>query len=126
MVDIAAMMKKEVDEQLHSYLEAGGKVPGWRLKAKVKQRQWIDEDAVVKELVKLGFRDEEIWQHKLQTFQAADRAAKRLGVKIPEQLRVAPATNETTVCATDDPAPVVDRQMAIDQFRAAVEDLRNK
>ena len=43
LVDMLTLYKKEVDEQLHAYLEDGGKVPGWRLKAKVKQRQWIDE-----------------------------------------------------------------------------------
>jgi hypothetical protein len=126
LVDVAAMMKKEVDEQLHGYLEAGGKVPGWRLKAKVKQRQWIDEETVATTLEDLGFEEHEIWQDKLQTFQVVDRAAKRHGVKIPDELRVAPPTNETTVCATDDPAPVVDRRLAIDQFRAALEDLRSK
>ena len=47
LVDMLALYKKEVDEQLHAYLEDGGKVPGWRLKAKVKQRQWIDDEDLV-------------------------------------------------------------------------------
>mgnify|MGYP003693565527 CR=1 FL=1 len=34
LLDSAALLKKTVDEQLHSYLTDGGQVPGWRLKAK--------------------------------------------------------------------------------------------
>jgi len=123
LVDIAAMYKKEVDEQLHAYLEDGGSVPGWRLKAKTKQRQWVDEDIVQSELTDLGFTLLEIYQKKLVSFQSADATAKRLGVKIPDALRVAPPTTETTVCPTDDPAPVVDRQLAIEQFRASLAEL---
>ena len=55
LVDSLAMLKKEIDEQMHSYLEAGGVIPGWRLKAKAKQRQWVDPDVVNNELTKLGF-----------------------------------------------------------------------
>jgi hypothetical protein len=123
LADIAALFKKEVDEQLHAYLEAGGTVPGWRLKAKVKLRQWIDEDTVENTLARLGFARDEIWQSKLQTFQSADATAKRRGVKIPDNLRVAPVTNETTIATTDDPAPVVERGLAMEAFRAALEDL---
>ena len=54
------------------------------------------------------------------TFAKAEATAKRLGVKIPDHLRVAPATNETTVTRSDDPAPAVNRTLAIDQFRAAL------
>jgi hypothetical protein len=120
LVDLLAMLKKEVDEQLHAYLTDGGKVPGWRLKAKVKQRQWIEEGIVAGELHKLGFKPDEIWQEKLQTFAAADAAAKRLGVKIPDHLRVAPPSNETTVAPTDDPAPVVDPARAVEAVREAL------
>ena len=120
LVDVLAMYTKEVNEQLHAYLEAGGTVPGWRLKLKAKQRQWIDNDTVALELSKLGFTLTEIWQQKLQTFQAADAAAKRRGVRIPDHLRVAPETSETTVCPTNDPAPVVDRHLAQLQFAAAL------
>jgi hypothetical protein len=123
LVDILAMFKKDVDDQLHAYLEDGGKVPGWRLKHKVKQRQWIDEGTVANELCRLGFEYDETWQKKLVTFQAADATAKRLGVKIPVELRVAPPSNETTIATTDDPAPVVERQLAIEQFRASLKEL---
>ena len=123
LVDIAAMYKKEIDEQLHAYLEDGGTVPGWRLKKKAKQRQWIDEDTVVKELCNQGLELADIYQTKLGTFAQVEAAARRLGVTIPDNLRVAPPTNETTVCPADDPAPVVDRQLAIEQFRASIEAL---
>lgn len=120
LLDLAAMLKQEVDAQMHSYLEAGGQIPGWRLKAKVKQRQWVDEAVVKKALKKLGFDDQDIWQKKLQTFASVDATAKRLGVKIPDDLRVAPVTNETTIATIDDPAPVVNRAAAIEQFRASL------
>ncbi len=120
LVDILDQYKKEVDEQLHAYLEDGGTVPGWKLKHKVKQRQWVDEDVVENELHKLGFAHDDIWQKKLQTFQRTDAVAKKLGVKIPDHLRVAPPSNETTVTTADDPAPPVDRALAIEQFAASI------
>jgi hypothetical protein len=126
LCDGLAMFSKEVNEQLHAFLDDGGQVPGWRLKAKVKMRQWVDEDMVGTELLKIGFKPEDVWQQKLVTFQKADAAAKRLGVKIPAELRVAPATTETTVCPTSDPAPVVERQLAISEFSAALKQLTAK
>jgi hypothetical protein len=126
LADLAAIFKKEVDEQLHAYLEDGGYVPGWKLKAKAKLRQWVDASTVVPALKQLGFDEEDIWDSKLTTFQRADAVAKRLGVKIPDELRVAPATNETTVTRSDDPAPPVNRALAIDQFRAALAHLKSQ
>jgi hypothetical protein len=123
LVDIVSLFKKDLDEQLHAYLEDGGKVPGWRLKLKAKQRQWVDEDFVAAKLFDLGFGDQEIWQRKLQTFAATDATAKRKGVEIPAELRQTPPTNETTVCRTDDAAPEVIKPLAIEQFRAALQAL---
>jgi hypothetical protein len=122
-VDLLQMYTREVNDQLHSYLEQGGQVPGWRLKAKAKMRQWVDENVVDEELRRLGFHENEIWQDKLQTFQVAERAAKRLGVSIPDHLRVAPESTETTIAPTNDPAPVVDRALAQQEFTAALRKL---
>jgi hypothetical protein len=126
LVDMLALYSKEVNDQLHAYLEDGGTVPGWKLKRKVKQRQWVDEETVDLELRRLGFKADEIWDSKLVTFAKADAAAKAHGVKIPDHLRVAPASNETTVTTSDDPAPAVERHTAIEQFTAALEDLRKQ
>ena len=120
LVDILAVYTKEVNEQLHAYLEDGGEVPGWKLKLKAKQRQWVDEDTVNDTLDDIGFGYDDIWERKLVTFAKAEATAKRLGVKIPDELRVAPPTNETTVTTSDDPAPAVDRATAIEQFRASI------
>jgi hypothetical protein len=120
LVDVLADYTKEVNEQLHAYLEDGGEVPGWKLKAKVKQRQWIDQDTVAATLQSHGLQQDDIWETKLVTFAKAEAAAKRLGVKIPDHLRVAPSTNETTIARSDDPAPAVDRATAIEQFRASI------
>ena len=120
LVDIVSGLKAEIDAQMHTYLEAGGAVPGWRLKAKKKMRQWVDIDTVEPALFALGFKSEEIWQPELVSFGKADATAKRLGVKIPDALRVAPATNETTLAPTDDPAPVVDKALALEQFGSAL------
>jgi hypothetical protein len=122
-VDVLAMYTKEVNDQLHSYLEAGGEVPGWRLKAKVKQRQWVAPEIVSRELLKLGFTADQIWADKLETFQSTDATAKRLGVKIPDELRVAPPSTETTIAPTNDPAPVVDRRLAQLEFSTALKKL---
>ena len=123
-VDLLAMYQKEVNDQLHSYLEAGGVVPGWRLKWKARQRQWIDESIVRRELEQLGFEAEEIVAPpKLVTFAAAEATAKKLGVNIPNHLRVAPESTETTIAPTSDPAPVVDRQLAQAEFSTALKRL---
>ena len=125
LVDGLAMFTKEVNDQLHAYLEDGGSVPGWRLKLKAKQRRWVDEEIVEHALEDIGFDTNEIWRYELVTFQQADATAKRLGVKIPDELRVAPPTNETTVCRTDDPAPAVERRLAVEQFAASLALLTN-
>lgn len=125
LVDGAALLKKTVDEQLHAYLSNGGKVPGWRLKAKAKARQWVDEATVYGRLKALGFQEYEIWApRKLNTFTAVDATAKRLGVTVPEDLRIAPPSGETTIATTDDPAPVVEPQLLVEQFRAALKQLQ--
>ena len=123
LTDMLAMFSKEVNEQLHAYLEDGGQVPGWRLKDKVKNRQWIDDTTVEHALEDIGFDTKDIYQRKLVTFAAADATAKRLGVVIPDHLRVAPPTTETTVCRTDDPAPPVERKVAIEEFASALKAL---
>jgi hypothetical protein len=123
MLDDLLILKPTIDEQIHAFLEDGGIVPGWKLKAKTKQRVWVDETVVVPVLKKLGFADSDIWQRKLQTFTAADAAAKRLGVVIPSQLRIAPPTNETTIASVDDPAPAVEHAHAVENFAAALKKL---
>jgi hypothetical protein len=124
LIDMLVVFKPTLDEQLHSFLESGGVVPGWKLKNKTKNRQWIDETVVEPALKALGFSDDEIWQRKLQTFGAAEAAAKRLGVEIPAHLRVAPPTTETTIAASDDPAPPVERAQAIAGFTEALKKLQ--
>ena len=125
LADLAAQYKKQVDEAVHFYLEAGGTVPGWHLKYKTKLRQWIDEDTVVPWLRDHGFGEEEIWQTKLQTFAVADKAAKRLGVKIPEEFRVAPPSDDTVLAPDGDKAPVVDRKTASLELMTALKELHD-
>lgn len=124
LVDAVTVFKTTLDEQLHAYLEEGGIVPGWRLKAKIKNRLWVDDAVVVPALKSIGFTDDEIWQTKLQTFSSVDATAKRRRVNIPDHLRVAPPSNETTIASTSDPAPVVDRAHAVSNFVAALKQLR--
>ena len=111
---------KTIDDQLHRYLESGGHVPGWKLKYKTRQRQWVDELEVSNTLYQLGFREEDIWQSKLQTFGHTDKVARRLGVKIPDHLRAAPESTETVPVPESDPAPAVDRETATAEFAAAL------
>jgi hypothetical protein len=125
LLDSVALLKTEVDAQLHAFLENGGLVPGWRLKLRTKQRQWVDEQRVAIALEKLGFHTDEIWQpSKLVTFASAEATAKTLKVQIPDDLRAAPPTDETTIATTDDPAPVVERKLLIEQFNAALQHLK--
>jgi len=123
LADQAYLYKAEIDAQLHAYLTAGGVVPGWKLKPKVKQRQWIDESVVSTRLYNLGYKIDEIWQKKLLTFAQAEAIARRLGTKIPDNLRVVPPSTETTIAREDDPAPAVTPQVSAEQFSAALNTL---
>jgi len=124
LIDVMTIFKSEIDNQMHVYLEDGGYIPGWKLKLKRVNRQWVDIGVVAKALKKLGFKREEIVQEKLVTFSSADATAKRLGVVIPDQLRVAPTTTETTVVSEGDPAPAIDRAKAMADVRAALKKLQ--
>jgi len=126
LVDMVDGYKKQVDEALHSYMENGGKVPGWDLAYKKKLRQWIDGDTVHNTLHQLGFDTTEIWTQKLRTFAETDKTARRLGVKIPDHLRVAPESTETTVVPTGTAVGrIVDRDTAEAEFIAALKLLQN-
>ena len=125
LADQAYLYKAEIDAQLHAYLTAGGVVPGWRLKPKVKQRQWVDDSAVAKTLYNLGYKIDEIWQKKLLTFASAEAIARKLGMKIPEDLRVVPPSTETTIAREDDPAPAITPQVSAERFSAALNTLIN-
>jgi hypothetical protein len=122
LLDAVELMRKDVDAQMHAYLSNGGAIPGWKLKAKAKQRKWIDPVEVEATLNALGFRESDIFTRELVTFAAAEATAKRLKVKIPEHLRQAPPATETTIAPTDDPAPAVEPRgaAAVEQFRQAL------
>jgi hypothetical protein len=109
LVDTAVQFKTELDSQMHAYLENGGTIPGWRLKAKATRRQWVEPEIVVPALRSIGFEKDEIFRApELVTFQSAEATAKRRGVTIPDELRVAPPPSGTTLATVDDPAPVVE------------------
>ncbi len=126
LLDTAVQLKGEVDAQMHAYLENGGSIPGWKLKDKATRRQWVDEDTVYAELTELGFSDDEIWRQELVPFKEAEATAKRRGVKIPDELRVAPPPSGTTLATSDDPAPPVERTALIDKFTASLRLLQNQ
>ena len=127
LLDTAVQLKGEVDAQMHAYLENGGSIPGWRLKDKATRRQWVDDVIAVEAALRgLGFKPEEIFTTELVTFREADAVAKRLGVKIPEELRVAPPPSGTTLATSDDPAPPVERTALIDKFTASLRLLQNQ
>ncbi len=126
LLDTAVQLKAEVDAQMHAYLENGGTIPGWKLKDKATRRQWVDADTVYTELTELGFSDDEIWRQELVPFKQAEATAKRLGVKIPDELRIAPPPSGTTLATSDDPAPPVERAALIDKFTASLRLLQNQ
>ena len=121
--ELARDFAKDIDTQMMAYLDAGGTIPGWRLKLKSKMRQWTNEAEIVAWMRANWFSEDEIWQRKLQTFAAADKAAKLHGVKIPDSFRVAPPSTEVTLATSDDPAPPVDRKLALQQFAAALDQI---
>ena len=89
-------------------------------------RQWVDEETVRIALSHLGFKTSDIFQTKLQTFQHVDAVAKQMKVTVPDHLRVAPPTNETTIAPTDDPAPVVSPAPLMEAFRQSLLELKKE
>ena len=126
LLDTAVQLKAEVDAQMHAYLENGGTIPGWKLKDKATRRQWIDAATVADELRALGFSHDEVFRRELVPFKEAEATAKRLGVKIPDELRIAPPPSGTTLATSDDPAPPVERAALIDKFTASLRLLQNQ
>jgi hypothetical protein len=121
LLDSAVQFKAEIDAQMHAYLENGGSIPGWRLKAKATRRQWVDNFTVAATLFDLGFSEDDIWRRELVTFKEAEATAKRLGVAIPDELRVAPPPSGTTLATVDDPAPAVEPQSTLmEKFAASL------
>jgi Protein of unknown function (DUF2800) len=118
--EMISEFSKEVDRQMEIYLAGGGMVPGWTLEPKQKQRKWVDPAVVVPELIKLGFKDDEIWQHNLQTFQITDAAAKKRGKTIPAHLRVAPPSDEMKIVRSTEHKTIVDNSTLIEQLKASV------
>lgn len=124
LVDSAVMYQKEIDQALIEHLRTGGKAPGFALKPAIKNRKWLDDtEKVGKALWKLGLSDDEIWQHKLQTFAVVDRAAKKLGVEIPEWTRPRPVTNDLVLTFEGDPRAVEPQRLTAD-FSAALKRLK--
>lgn len=124
LVDVALSWRTELEAQMHVHLAGGGAIPGWKLKAAKKQRQWVDPATVSTELKKLGFTSNEIWQEKLVTFESADATARRRKVTVPASLRVAPPTTETTLARADDPAPAVAPNLLREQLAASLRALQ--
>jgi hypothetical protein len=120
LVDSALAYQKEIDSALMDHLKAGGHAPGFALKPQIKNRKWLDDaDFVAKRLKKLGLPDDKIWQHKLQTFQVTDAAAKKLNVSIPDELRPRPISSEFVLTYVGDPA-AVDVIQQRNEFSAAL------
>ncbi len=123
LVDIVAQYKREVDEQLWAYLEDGGYVPGWRLKPRPRSASGSTRMSSGMSCAGARLRGRRNLGRQVADLAAIDATAKRLGVKIPDHLRVAPPSTETTIATTDDPAPVVEKPLAIEQFAAALQQL---
>jgi hypothetical protein len=124
LVDSAVMYQKQIDAALIDHLKAGYRAPGFALKPARTVRKWLDDvKHVAKALKKLGLKDAEIWQHKIQTFQVVDAAAKRRGKTVPDSLRPKPESTELALTSEDDPARInVGEQAALfrDRLKALI------
>jgi len=120
LVDSALQYQKQIDSALINHLRQGGEAPGFALKLSPKNRKWLEDDAyVAAALTELGLHPDDVWRRSLQTFSVVDRAAKRLGVEVPDDLRPRPPATDFVLTATDDPAAVDPKQLAA-EFTAAL------
>lgn len=126
LVDSAIQYKAQIDDALMEHLRQGGKADGFALKPAVKNRRWLDDVAAVAAALKrLGFKDDQIWQKKLQTFKVVDTVAKRLAVEIPEHLRPRPASVDLVLTYEGDPQAVNPTQLTAD-FTASLKKIRSE
>lgn len=69
----------------HNRAESGHKIPGWKIVAGKKQRNFIDDDIAVAELKKLGLKMKDLYTKKLISPAAAEKALKAVGKEIGEE-----------------------------------------
>ena len=122
LLDVAAKLKKEIDDQMHTFLEAGGQIPGWRLKPENKNAAVDRRRHRARELRNLGFTPQEICRKNCRLFRLLtppheSEASRSLIIYASHR-----ETNETTIAPTNDPAPVVDRRLGhrrvLESFKA--------
>jgi hypothetical protein len=73
---------KSVREFAYAEAEAGNKIPGWKLVAKVARRKWRDAESAVKKLLALGLTKTDIYgEAPLVTPAAAEKLLTQLKLK---------------------------------------------
>jgi hypothetical protein len=127
LAELARDYIKALEKSAHNWLAAGNEIPGWHLELKQKKlRQWVDSDEVAPKLRALGFAEDDIWVRKLQTFGHTDKVAKKLGVKIPEDLRYTPAGTEIQLARGPGDHVKLDRITALQMLEASVAQLNSR
>jgi hypothetical protein len=85
-------------------LEAGVRLPGYKLVPKRGTRKWVSDERAEQALRELGLTDEELIEANLVSPAKAEKALKKRKLGLPGDLTVSVSTGNT-IASTDDPRP---------------------
>jgi hypothetical protein len=102
LAEFAETWAEEIRKQGHVFLEDGGKIPGWKLVPKRATRKWLDEEHTPAALEKLGANVSDIFSApELRSVAQVEKALKKRGIALDEQLYQAVSSGTTIVHADD-------------------------
>jgi hypothetical protein len=94
----------DVRELAQTMLEAGVRLPGYKLVPKRGTREWVSDERAEQALRELGLTDEELIEANLVSPAKAEKALKKRKLGLPGDLTVSVSTGNT-IASTDDPRP---------------------
>lgn len=103
-------------------LEKGDKIPGWKLVQGGANRRWKDEQAVIDFFTTKYAKKIMIYDQKLRSPAAMEKAIKTLGIKIDIEDLYETPTGKLTMAPESDKRPAVEVGPVVDLFPADIED----
>lgn len=95
---------KSLRELAFQTMEAGGKIPGYKLVAKQARRKWTKEEDAKAALLSLGLAESEITETTLLSPAQAEKVCKKNRLELPPAVVVA-VSSGSTLAKDSDPRP---------------------
>lgn len=127
LAHIVEPMLKEAEKQAHAFMEAGGKVPGWKLVDKKSSgRAWTKPDnEVVDELRRLGLPDNAIFKTEVRSPPQVEKDLLKINQNLPKGYFAPKPSSGTTLALEDDKrAEAIPLGVVVENFGKLLADLR--